>query len=45
MNTVPLVEIDGLHAGYGDSRVLHGVSFAVPAGSANDTPCSTRLSP
>jgi len=34
MNTVPLVEIDGLHAGYGDSRVLHGVSFAVPAGSA-----------
>lgn len=34
MNTVPLVEIDRLHAGYGDSRVLHGVSFAVPAGSA-----------
>ena len=30
----PLVEIDGLHAGYGDSRVLHGVSFALPAGSA-----------
>ncbi|KQU67767.1 MULTISPECIES: ABC transporter ATP-binding protein [unclassified Rhizobacter] len=30
----PLVEIDALHAGYGDSRVLHGVSFALPAGSA-----------
>ena len=30
----PLVEIDGLHAGYGDSRVLHGVSFTLPAGSA-----------
>jgi branched-chain amino acid transport system ATP-binding protein len=30
----PLVEIDALHAGYGDSRVLHGVSFTVPAGSA-----------
>ncbi|SHN05981.1 ABC transporter ATP-binding protein [Rhizobacter sp. OV335] len=32
--TAPLVEIDALHAGYGDSRVLHGVSFALPAGSA-----------
>lgn len=32
--STPLVEIDALHAGYGDSRVLHGVSFAVPAGSA-----------
>jgi len=29
-----LVEIDALHAGYGDSRVLHGVSFALPAGRA-----------
>jgi branched-chain amino acid transport system ATP-binding protein len=29
-----LVQIDSLHAGYGDSRVLHGVSLALPTGSA-----------
>lgn len=34
MNTPPLVQIDALHAGYGDSRVLHGVSLAVQPGSA-----------
>jgi branched-chain amino acid transport system ATP-binding protein len=32
--SAPLIEIDALHAGYGDSRVLHGVSFALPAGRA-----------
>jgi len=32
--STPLAEIDALHAGYGDSRVLHGVSFALPPGCA-----------
>ena len=28
-----MLEIDGVHAGYGRSTVLHGVSMTVPAGS------------
>jgi branched-chain amino acid transport system ATP-binding protein len=30
----PLLQVDALHAGYGDSRVLQGVSLSLPAGSA-----------
>jgi branched-chain amino acid transport system ATP-binding protein len=30
---VPLLELVGVHAGYGPIEVLHGVNFAVPAGS------------
>ena len=30
----PLLEVTDLHAGYGDSRVLHGVSLAIAPGSA-----------
>ena len=29
---VPLLEVQDLHAWYGESHVLHGVTFAVPAG-------------
>jgi branched-chain amino acid transport system ATP-binding protein len=28
----PLLEVRGLRAGYGDTRVLHGIDFAVPEG-------------
>jgi branched-chain amino acid transport system ATP-binding protein len=31
--TVPLLQLDGLRAGYGHVEVLHGVSLAVPEGS------------
>ncbi len=30
--TVPLLQLDGLRAGYGHVEVLHGVSLAVPSG-------------
>lgn len=30
---MPLLEVEGLHAGYGDVPVLNGVSFAIEAGS------------
>ncbi len=29
-----LLEVSGLHAGYGETRVLHGLDFAVPEGGA-----------
>ena len=31
--TAPLLQLDGLRAGYGHVEVLHGVSLAVPEGS------------
>jgi branched-chain amino acid transport system ATP-binding protein len=30
--TAPLLQLDGLRAGYGHVEVLHGVSLAVPSG-------------
>ena len=30
----PLLSVDGLTAGYGEGLVLHGISFAVPAGGS-----------
>jgi len=32
MNASPLLAIDGLHAGYGETEVLHGIDLAVSAG-------------
>ena len=30
--TAPLLEVEDLHAYYGESHVLHGVSFSISAG-------------
>ena len=41
--TAPLLQLDGLRAGYGHVEVLHGVSLAVPEGRWS--PSSARTAP